>query len=453
MLPPIGFPVAFDFSLNADVLGFTVLLCCAGSLLTGLAPAVHPVRGSLMEVLKEGGRSGTSGAGQNRTRGLLVISEVALALVALVGTALFARSFQNARAIRPGFDASNVLFAQYHLDTFCQNTEQRARFCYRLRDRIRTLSGIAAVSFGNSVPLAIGSGQRSAIQVEGYVPGPNEQMSVSSATMAPGFFDVLRIPVLEGRDFTERDDLNSAPVVIVNQTFAQRYFRGDSPVGRRVLVDGAWSTVAGLVKDSKYYSLTEPPTPYMYLPYLQRHGGEFWTAFFIRTVGPASGSFGAVRREATAIDPNAGVAEVVEFEEMVAGSLYAQKVAAALLGVLGAVSLLLAVLGIYSVLAYTVSQRAHEFGIRLALGAKPSDVVGLVLRRGMALTRPVLRIGAVLAIAAMRMAAGRLVGVSPGDPVAIAGSAVFLGAIALLASYLPARRATKVDPMVALREP
>jgi putative ABC transport system permease protein len=453
MMPPIGFPVAFDFRLNADVFGFTVLLCCAGSLLTGFAPAVQSVRGSLMEVLKEGGRSGTSGAGQNRTRGLLVISEVALALVALVGTALFARSFQNARAIRPGFDAGNVLFAQYHLDTFCQNTEQRARFCYRLRDRIRTLSGIAAVSFGESVPLAIGSGQRSTIQVEGYVPGPTEQMSVSSATMAPGFFDVLRIPVLEGRDFTERDDLNSAPVVIVNQTFAQRYFRGESPVGRRVLVDGAWSTVAGLVKDSKYYTLTEPPTPYMYLPYLQRHGGEFWTAFFVRTVGPARGSFGAVRREATAIDPNAGVAEVVEFEEMVAGSLYAQKVAAALLGVLGAVSLLLAVLGIYSVLAYTVSQRAHEFGIRLALGAEPSDVVGLVLRRGMALTLAGIGIGAVLSIAAMRMAAGRLVGVSPGDPVAIAGSALFLGAIALLASYLPARRATKVDPMVALREP
>ena len=142
MLPPIGFPIEFDFSLNADMLGFTVLLCCAGSLLTGLAPAVHSVRGGLMEALKEGGRSGTSGAGQNRTRGLLVVSEVALALVALVGTALFARSFQNARAIRPGFDASNVLFAQYHLDTFCQNAEQRAQFCYRLRDRIRQLPAL-----------------------------------------------------------------------------------------------------------------------------------------------------------------------------------------------------------------------------------------------------------------------------------------------------------------------
>ena len=452
MLPPIGFPAEFDFSLNPDTLGFTVLLCCAGSLLTGLAPAVHAVRSGLMEALKEGGRGGTPGGGQNRTRGLLVVSEVALALVALVGTALFARSFQNARAIRPGFDTSNVLFAQYHLDTFCRNPEQRAQFCYRLRDRIGALSGIAAVSFANSVPLDMGTGERSDIQVEGYVAGPNEQMRVSNATVAPGFFDTLRIPVLAGRDFTERDDTGSMPVAIVNQTFAQRYFGGASPVGRRVLVDGAWSTVAGLVKDSKYYRLTEPPTPYMYLPYRQRHGGEFWTAFFIRTVGPARGSFAAVRREATAIDPNAAVAEVVEFEERVDGSLYSQKVAAALLSVLGAVSLLLAALGLYSVLSYAVSQREHEFGIRLALGAEPSDVVVLVLRRGMALTVAGLAAGAVLAVASMRMAAGLLVGVSPGDPLAIAASALFLGAIALLASYLPARRATKVDPMVTLRE-
>jgi predicted permease len=452
MLPATGLPLEFDFRLNADMLGFIVLLCCAGSLLTGLAPAVHSVRSSLMEALKEGGRSGTPGAGLNRTRGLLVISEVALALVALVGAALFARSFQNARAIHPGFDAHNVLFAKYHLDTFCSDPDQRARFCLRLRDRIGALPGIAMVSFANAVPLEIGTGARSAIQVEGYVPSPNEEMSVSSATVAPGFFDTLRIPVLEGRDFTERDDRDSAPVAIVNQTFARRYFGGANPVGRRVRVDGAWSTVAGLARDSKYHRLTEPRTPHIYLPYRQRHGGEFWTAFFIRTVGPARASVAAIGREAAAIDPNAGVTEVVEFEETVAGSLFAQKVAAALLGVLGAVSLLLAALGMYSVLAYAVTQREHEFGIRLALGAKPSDVVFLTLRRGIALTLAGIAVGAVLAIAAMRMAAGLLVGVSPGDPVAIGGAALFLGVIALLASYLPARRATKVDPVVILRE-
>ena len=451
LLPPIGFPVSVDFSLNADMLAFTVLLCGAGSLLTGLAPALHSLRSDVMSVLKEEGRSGTPGASQNRTRGLLVVSEVALALVALVGTAVFARSFENARAIHPGLDPHNVLFAKYHLDTFCANTEQRAQFCLRLRDRIRALPGVANVSFANSVPLEIGTGQSSDIQVEGYTPSPNEQMNAMSDVVAPGYFDTLRIPLLAGRDFTERDDHGTAPVAIVNRTFAQRYFGGRDPVGRRVMVDGAWSTVAGLVKDSKYHRLTEPATPYIYLPYRQRHGGEFWTAFFIRTVGPPRGYFDAIRREAAAVDSNAGGAEVVEFAETIAGSLYAQKVAAALLSVLGGVSLLLAALGLYSLLAYAVSQRAHEFGIRMALGAEPSDVVFLVLRRGVALTAAGILVGVVLSVVAMRMAAGLLVGVSPDDPAAIAGSALFLGAIALLASYLPARRATQVDPGVTLR--
>jgi predicted permease len=442
----------FGFSLNADMAGFMLLLCCAGALLTGLAPALHAVRSNLAEALKEGGRGGTSGARQNQTRNLLVVSEVALALVALIGTALFARSFQNARGIYPGLDASHVLFAKYHLDTFCTNPNERAQFCLRLRDRIRDLPGIENVSFANTVPLEIGTGQISDIDVEGYVPGSGEEMRVMSAVVAPHYFDTLGIPVLQGRDFTEQDDHDTAPVVMVNRTFSRRYFAGSSPVGRRIRVDGVWSTITGEVTDSKYHRVTEPPPSYLYMPYRQRHGGEFWTGFFIRTVGPPGNLAAAVRQQAAALDPNAGVAEVMAYQDVIAGSLYAQRVAAALLGVAGTVSLLLAALGLYSVLAYAVSQRRHEFGIRMALGADPWDVVALVLRQGMAMTVAGIMVGVVLAVAVMRLAAGLLVGVTPGDPVAIAGSAAFLGAIALLASYLPARRATKVDPMVTLRE-
>ena len=452
IMPALGLPVKLDFSLNADVLAFTILLCCAACLATGLAPALHTVHGDLVEALKEGGRSGTSGAGQNRTRGFLVVCEVALALVALVGTALFARSFQNARTISPGFDARNVLFVKYYLETFCSNRDDRARFCLRLRDRLSAVPGIASVSFGNRVPLELGMDELADLQIEGYVPAPDELIRVSTATIAPRYFETLRIPLLEGRDFTERDDRGSARVAIVNQSFAQRYYKGASPVGRRIRGDGDWVTVVGLVKDSKYHRLTEPPTPHFYLPYRQFHGGEFWTGFFIRTVGPAPGFIPTVRREATAIDPNAGVVEAVEFEETIAGSLIAQKVAAALLGVLGAVSLLLAALGLYSVLAYAVRQREHEFGIRLALGASSADVMGLVLRRGLGLTVAGIVVGAVLSIAAMRLASGLLVGVTPGDPLTTAGAAAFLGVIALLACCVPARRATKVDPMVTLRD-
>jgi predicted permease len=453
LMPPVGFPLQFDFSLNADTLGFTVLLCCAGSLLTGLALAIHPVRGGMMDALKEGGRGGTSGVGQNRTRSLLVVSEVALALVALVGTALALRSFQAARAIRPGFDAHNVLFAKYHLDTFAPDEESRVQFCLRLRDRVSALPGISAVSFSDDVPLELGNSPTSEITVEGYTPAPNEQMRVANAMVAPRYFDALRIPLMEGRDFTELDDAGHAPVVVVNHAFAQRYYKGGNPVGRRIRADGDWATIIGEVADIKYRRLMEPQTPYLYTPYRQSHGDQFWMAFFIRTEGPSNGFIPAIQREATAIDANAGVSEILPFEDEIAGAVYAQKVAAALLAVLGAVSLLLAALGLYSVLAFSVSQRQHEFGIRLALGAKPSAVIGLVLRRGLALTAAGIVVGIFISAFVTQATAGLWVGVKANDPVAIAGSALFLSVVALLASYLPARRATQVDPMITLREP
>jgi predicted permease len=452
MMPPVGFPLEVDFRLNADMLGFTVLLCCAGSLLTCLAAAVRPVKGTLMDALNEGGRGGTPGVSQNRTRGLLVISEVALALVALVGTALGVRSFQAVQAVYPGFDAHNVLFAKYHLDTFCPDEDARVHFCLRLRDRISGLPGVVAASFSDFAPLELGAFEASPIEVEGYTPALNEQMRVTGAMIAPRYFDALRIPLIEGRDFTELDDHEHTPVVIVNQSFAQRYYKGENPVGRRVRGDGGWATIIGEVRDSKYRRLTEPATPHVYTPYRQSHGDQFWMAFFIRTAGHSESFIPAIQREAAAIDPNAGVTAVMPFGEEIAGAVYAQKVAAALLGIIGAVSLFLAALGMYSVLAYAVSQREHEFGIRLALGAKPSHVVRLVLRRGLALTAAGTVLGAVLSIFVVQATAGLWVGISPDDPAPIAGAALFLGAIAVLASYLPARRATKVDPMVALRE-
>jgi predicted permease len=448
--PPMGFPLAIGFELNADVLGFTLLLCCTGALLTGLAPALQTMNSNLVDTLKE--RGGTAGARQNRPRNALVVCEVALALVALVGTALFGRSFQNVRAIYPGLDAHNVLFAKYHLDTFCSNPKDRADFCLRLRDRIRNLPGIAGVSFANNVPLELGQGPISDLEVEGYAPRPDENLSVMSATVAPQYFDILRIPLLRGRDFTEQDDRGTAPVVVVNRTFAQRYFGGADPIGRRLKVDSVWSTITGEVADSKYHSVTDSPAPYLYMAYRQRHGDEFWTGFFIRTEGPARNMEASIRREAAALNPDAGVTEVVEYEDMISAWLYEQRMAAALLAVLGAVSLLLAALGLYSVLAYAVSQRRHELGIRMALGADPAALVRLVLRQGLAMTAVGIAVGTVLAIAVMRMAAGLLVGVSPDDPAAIAGAAAFLAIVALLASYLPARRALRVDPMVTLRE-
>ena len=452
LLPATDLPITLDFSLNGDILAFAILLCAVLAVITGLAPALYSIRADVNESLKTGGRSGTSRSGLQRARGLLVVSEVALAMLALVGTGLFTRSFLNARAMNRGLDARNLLFVQYHVDTFCSTSEQRAQFCFRLRDRLVARPGIVAVGYGNVIPLAFGNSPSAELDVEGYAPRRNEDVRVHNDTISPGFFDALSIPLLAGRDFTEQDTPQTVPVAIVNQTFARRFFSGGDPLGHRIGGPGHWVTIVGLVKDSKYSSLTEAPTPYVYLPFRQQHGGEFWTAFFIRTAGPARDQIPTVRREATLVEPSAGAFPVTPFEEHVSAALFPERVAAALLSVLGAVALLLAALGLYGVLAFAVGQREHEFGIRMALGAQSREVLGMVVRQGMLLTLTGLVAGTILALAATRLVTGLLVNLSASDPLILGGAGLFLGAVALLASYLPARHATKVDPFTSLRQ-
>jgi len=452
LLPRTGLPLELEFGLSRYVLGFTILLCVAAAVGTGLAPALHTVRASLVDNLKEGSRGTTGGAGLHRTRGLLVVSEVALALVALVGAGLFARSFHNAQAIHPGMDPRNVVFSQLYVETFCHTDEQRVQFCRRLRDRLQSLPGVSAVSYAGAIPLDLGNGAPwTDVEPQGYGKRRDEDMRVRYSEVSPAYFDALRIPLLDGRDFTDRDDAKAARVMIVNQTFARRFFGGGNPIGRKCKVFGDLYTIVGLAKDSKYGSVTEAPQPFFYTAWLQTGGGEFWMAFFVRTRGPVAGAIPAVRREAVALEPTAGASQFIPFEEFIGVTLYPLKVAAALLTVLGAISLLLAAVGLYSVLAFAVSERTQEFGIRMALGANPWDVLGVVIRQGMLWTLAGLAIGAAAALGAARFASGLLVGVSAADPLVFAGAALFLAAVALLASYIPARSATQVDPTISLR--
>jgi predicted permease len=451
LLPPVNLPITSEFALQPEILGFVVLLCAAAAVLTGLAPAMHCLQANRNDNLKQSASTTTS-AGLHRVRGVLVISEVALALVALVGTGLFAESFRRARSIDPGFDARNVLLAQFQVASFCRTAQDRGSFCSRLKDRLTALPGVTSVSYCDAIPLALGSTPWSEVQVEGYVPAPGEGMTVSRNIVAPEFLKTLEIPLLEGRDFTEQDDRNAALVMIVNQSFARRFYGGASPVGRTVTVDGNRVRVVGLAKDSKYASATAAPKPYVYMPYRQKAGGEFWIAFFVKTAGPDTAMMLSIRREGGAVHSSAAVAQVISYEDYIGGALYPQKVAATMLSVLGAVSLLLAAVGLYSVLAFAVSQRRREFGIRMALGAGPREVVGLVIRQGMVLTVAGVAAGTAAALAAARTASGLLVGVSASDPVIYSGAALFLAVVALFACGLPARHATKVDPIVALRQ-
>lgn len=451
LLPRVGLSIVSGFQLNGRVLGFTVLICVVSAVVSGLAPALFWRRSDVNETLKEGGRSGTSGTRSHRTRGLLVISEVALATVALIGAGLFVRSFENARTIHPGFDRNNVVLVRSYMGGTGYSTVQIQQFCVRLRERLRSAPGISKVNYADFAPLGAGAGPWEPIQVEGYVPGQGEPMKINRGLVAPGYFSLLRIPLLDGRDFTESDDSSTMPVMIVNESFARRYFDGRNPIGRRVWCWGKWITVVGLARDSKYFDIAEPPVPYFYAPFRQQYEGSQELFFFIKVVGDPAPVIAGLRHEITGIDPNAGAFHSMLLTAWTEITLLPQKMAANLLAVLGLISLLLAGVGLYSVMAYAVTQRTQELGIRMALGAQRRDVLGDVLRRGMALTIAGLAAGIAAALAITRLVASMLVNVSAADPMTFAGAALFLASVALLASYLPARRATKVDPMVALR--
>jgi predicted permease len=450
MLPPTSLPVYLEFGMNGDILAFTVLLCVGACLVSGVAPAWQTASASLNEVLKEGGRSGSAGSGSHRLRGMLVVSEVALALVVLIGAALFARSFQMTRQINPGFDPQHVLVSRLYLSTAGYSVPARKQFCQRLRERMESQPGIVAVSYADQIPLTVG-GSWEDLQIEGYVPGPGESMKLWRNVVSPGYFDVLRIPLLEGRDFTEHDDLNTTPVMIVTQTFAHRYFGDRSPIGHKVHGWGEWFTIVGVVRDSKYGSLNEAPRPHFYVAFRQVFRADLDIAFFVRTKGDPSQALVVMQQEVKSMDPDVGVYYALPMAESVEASLFEKKIAAALLAALGSIALVLAAVGLYGVMAYSVSQRTQEIGIRMALGARPRDVLAMTVGQGMRLTLIGLAVGVVAALAVTRLVASLLVHVSASDPLIFIGASLFLAAIALLASYLPARRATRIDPNEALR--
>jgi predicted permease len=275
-------------------------------------------------------------------------------------------------------------------------------------------------------------------------------MMIHRTTVPPGYFQLLGIRMLEGRDFTERDEAKAPRVIIVNETFARRFFRGGNPIGRKVQCEGTPMTVVGLVKDSKYHTPIEGPTPFFYIPFRQWFKPGLNFSIFIKTVGDPSRMTPVLRQEALALNRDA-VFSTRLLSEATTRSLFAQRVAASFLGVVGSIALLLSAIGLYSVMSYAVSQRTQEMGIRMALGARPGDVVGLVLRQGFRLIVPGLLTGSVVALAASRIVGGMLVNVSASDPLTFASAAAFLSLVAALASFLPALRATRVDPMVALR--
>jgi len=376
---------------------------------------------------------------------------VALAVVALIGAGLFVESFYNVKAIRAGFDPNGVVVAKFDLSAANFNAQQGDAFCRHLREKLEAQPGVTAVTYADYVPLSPGPGSWEDLKVEGYVPGPSENMKIYRNLVAPGYFSLMKIPVAEGRDFDLNDDRAHSPVMIVTREFVRRFIPQGQVLSRKVYGWGKWFTVVGVVEDSKIYRLTEKTGPYFYVPIRQIYRPEMGLAFYVRTSGSTSGAMKAVRSEAQAVDALVPPFDVMPLREWIAGSTFTQSIAATLLSILASIAFLLAALGLYGVIAHVVTQRTQEFGIRLSLGAQRQDVLGLILKQALAVAVTGMVIGAILAGSVSRVLKAFLVGLSPADPLIYFGAAVFVVILALTATAVPAWRAMSIDPVRALR--
>jgi predicted permease len=460
---PMTLLVSMDTRPNLAVLAFTAGACVLCAMAAGLVPALHVSRIALSTRLNAGGRSGTAGRPRNRMRSILVASEVALALVTLVGAGLFARGFQQTMHLDPGFDPDHVLVNQFYLSTNGYNLAQRRDFCRRLGERMQSTPSVTDVAYSDGVPLGFEPSWWEELKIEGYAPQPDENMNIFRNVISPGYLPLMHIPMIDGRNFTEQDNENAPPVMIVNQAFAQRFFAGRNPIGHKVHGWGSWFRIVGVARDSKYHYLNEITPPYFYVPFRQMYRQDMNLAFYVRTRGDPDWVVSTLRAQTLALDPNVTVFDAAPLKEFIGASLYPQKVAASLMAIMGALALLLAAVGLYSAMAYSVAQRTQEIGVRMALGARPGRVLLMVVRQGLTLTAAGLAAGAGLAWMLARVAANvsatnsamgstqKVLQGSANDPLIFAGAILFLSAVATLAAYFPARRAASVEPMEALR--
>jgi putative ABC transport system permease protein len=438
--------------IDTRVLGFTLLATILTGLLFGLAPALQASKPNLIETLKEGGHSVVGGARGNRIRSLWVVSEVALAVVVLIGAGLLIRSLMRLQQVDPGFDAKNVLALRLNLSPArYQQPAPAIAFSEQLRQRLAALPGVQAVGTISELPL---SGQRNdyGFRVEGRPRDPNRRMGADWRRVDHGYFRAMNIPLLRGRGFTEQEARAGSGVAIISDILAQRFFPNEDPVGKRLLFDFGQEMpfeIIGVVGDVHHRALHIGVYQTIYFPSLRLRDSNL----VIRAAGAPANLAAEVRRAVQEIDKNLPVSAIRPMEELLINSMGRQRLNTFLLSAFAALALFLAVIGVYGVMSYSVTQQTHEIGVRLALGARMRDVLVLVLRQGMrlALLGVVIGLLSALALARLVMVRSLLFEVNPTDPATFAAIAVLLTAVMLLACWIPARRAAKVDPMVALR--
>ncbi|MEW6206880.1 MAG: ABC transporter permease, partial [Acidobacteriota bacterium] len=442
-LPPLG----LNLNPDTNVLLFTLAVALCTSLAFGLAPALQATRVDLVRVLKDEGI--TLRYRRSHLRSGLVVAQIAVSVLLLIGAGLFLRSLLNASAIDTGFNQKNLLLLGVHM----QDTPQvnGIEVFQQMQERLRAMPDVQAVSLVDQPGLDF-DGYRRSVTIEGYQPRPGEDMEIYANIVGPHYFQTMEMPLLRGRDFNEQDRIGAPDVVIINEAMARRYFPGQEALGKRLSLSGAagpWLEIIGIVRDGKYISLFEESRPFFSLPFLQ-HYREAGT-LLVRTQNDPQRSLETARSELLALNRNLHIVNTTTMQEYISLALLPLRMGSLAAAIFGLLTMLLASLGVYGVVAYFVGHQTREIGIRLALGARRSDIMKMVLRQGLDIVLSGIALGLLASFALTRLLASFLYGVSVVDLFTFLGVSTLLTMVTLVACWIPARRATRVDPMIALR--
>jgi predicted permease len=449
-VPTTDFPISLGIPVDRAVLLATMVISVLAGVIFGILPALRSSSEAPVTVLKEDTGSTSGGLRKARLASGLVVAQISLSLLLLICSGLFIRSFMSAQKINTGSNSHNVLIASYDLFTAGYSNENGAEFDRQLVAKLEALPGVQSVALSDRVPLQLG-GPSTSVKPQGYVLRPNESMETQVAAITPNYFQTMQIPLVKGRDFTLQDTMSSQRVAIVSETFVNRYWPNQEALGKQLNSDltHEWFTVVGVARDSKVNSLNEKPTPFLYLPQYQIYRPTI--IIIARTTGDPLALARTVEETIHGLNADLVVFDVTTLELREQFATFGQRIAGTFVGAFGLLALVLAAVGIYGVTAYTTRQRTHEIGIRMALGANRQEILRLVLGHGLRLTLAGIVLGLAASFALTRYLGSLLLGITSTDALTFSSVAVLLCAVALLASLIPARRAMRVDPIVALR--
>jgi putative ABC transport system permease protein len=451
-LIPDSIPRIDAVKLDTSVLLFTMLTSLFTGLLFGLFPALKASRVDLYEALKDAGKSTSSSSSNSRTGNALVVFEVAVSLVLLIGAGLMVKSFLLLQRVDPGFNPENGIAIDFSLPGRYRDEIQRKAFFRQVIESAEKLPGVEAVGITSHLPLSDENGSRSFSIKESTVSDQEEKLQAEFRRITPDYFNALGVQILRGREFALQDNAESPGVVIINQTLASQFFPNQEPIGKHLIIDDGsprLREIIGIVKDVKHFSLEVEPKPELYVPFYDLSWPNM--TMVVRTASDPTSIIGALRSEVSIIDKDVPLSNIKALDQYLDNSIGQQRFSMLLLGVFAIMALVLAIVGLYGVIAYSVVQRTHELGIRMALGAQPGDIIRLVIREGLILTTTGLVIGLIGAISLTRAMSKLLFSVSTTDPLTFIWFSLLLASVAIVACYIPARRATKVDPFEAIR--